>query len=96
MMIDKPKSNFQMSQPITKDVASEKLERVNVQVKIKQPIAKKKLTAMKKSEMEQQNLTFLESVNEKMESRDKRNKVDDAMMVKVEDRFVITIADELR
>ena len=95
-MIDKPKSNFQMSQPITKDVASEKLERVNVQVKIKQPIAQKKLTAMKKSEMEQQNLTFLESVNEKMESRDKRNKVDDTMIVKVEDRFVITIADELR
>ena len=58
-MIDKPKSNFQMSQPITKDVASEKLERVNVQVKIKQPIAKKKLTAIKKREMEHQNLTFL-------------------------------------
>ena len=31
-----------------------------------------------------------------MESRDKRNKVDDAMIVKVEDGFVVTIADELR
>ena len=37
-------------------------------------------------EMEQQKLTFLKSVNERMESRDKRKEVDDA-----EDTFVATI-----
>ena len=38
---DKPEGNFRMSQAITKDAASERQERVNVQAKIKQPIAKK-------------------------------------------------------
>ena len=85
-----PEGNFQMSQVITKDAASERQERVNVQAKMKQPIAKKKLAPVKESEMEQQNLTFLKSVNERMESRDKRKKVDDG-----EDRFLATIADEL-
>ena len=37
------------------------------------------------------NGLFLKSVNERIESRDKRKKVDDA-----EDTFVATIADELR
>lgn len=36
-------------------------------------------------------LTFLKNVNVRIESRDKRKKVDN-----VEDRFVATIADELR
>lgn len=36
-------------------------------------------------------LTFLKSVNVRIESRDKRKKVDNA-----EDRFVASIADELR
>ena len=40
---DKLEGNFQMSQAITKNVASERKERVNVQAKMKQPIAKKKL-----------------------------------------------------
>ena len=40
---DKPEGNFQMSQAITKNAASERKERVNVQAKMKQPIAKKKL-----------------------------------------------------
>ena len=80
-----------MSQGITKDATSEKQERVNVQAKMKQPIAKKKLAAMKESDMKQQKLTFLKSVNVGMELRDQRNKVDDA-----KERFVATIADELR
>ena len=80
-----------MSQGITKDATSEKQERVNVQAKMKQPIAKKKLAAMKESDMKQQKLTLLKSVNVGMELRDQRNKVDDA-----KDRFVATIADELR
>ena len=75
---DKPASNFQMSQAITKDAAYERQERVNVQAKIKQPIAKKKLAAMKESKMEQQKMTFLKSLDKRMESRDKRKKVDDA------------------
>ena len=62
-----------------------------VQAKMKQPIAKKKLAAMKEREMEQQKLTFLKSVNERMELQDKRKKVDHA-----EDKFVAAIADELR
>ena len=49
----KPEGNFQMSQAITKDAASEREESVNVQAKMKQPIAKKNLAAMKESEMEQ-------------------------------------------
>ena len=44
---DKPEGNFQMSQAITKDAAFERQEGVNVQAKMKQPIAKKKLAAMK-------------------------------------------------
>ena len=55
---DKPEGNFQMSQTIMKDAASERQERVNVQTKIKQLIAKNKLAAMKESEMKQQKLTF--------------------------------------
>ena len=86
---DKPEGNFQMSQAITKGAAFERQERVNVQAKMKQPIAKKKLAAMK--EMEQQKLIFLKSVNERMESRGKRKKVVDP-----EDRFVATTADEHR
>ena len=58
---------------------------------MKQPIVMKKLAAVKESEMEQQKLTFLKSVNERMELRDKRKTFDDT-----EDRFVATIADELR
>ena len=81
----------QMSQAISKDAASETQERINVQAKMKQPTAKKKLAAMKESEMKQQKPTFLKSVNKRMESRDKRKKVDDA-----EDRFATTITDELR
>ena len=88
---DKPEGNFQMSQAITKDAASDRQERVNVQIKMKQTIAEKKLVAMKESEMGQQKLTFLENLNESMKSRDKREKIDDA-----EDRFVATIADTLR
>ena len=88
---DKPEGNFQMSQAITNDVMPERQDRVNCKAKIKQLIAKKKLVAVKESEMEQQKLTFLKSVKERMESRDKRKKVDDA-----EDRSVATIADELR
>ena len=89
---DGSEGNFQMSQAITKDAPSERQERVNyVQAKMKQLIAKKKLAAMKKSEIEQQKLTFIKSVNERMESRDKRKKVDDA-----ENRFVVTIGDVLR
>ena len=42
---------------------------------MKQPIAKKKLAAMKESDMEQQKLTILKSVNEGMKLRDKRKKV---------------------
>ena len=80
-----------MSQAIMKDATSERQERVNVQDKMKQPVPKKKLAAMKESEMEKPNLTFLKSFNKRMESRDKRKNVDDA-----EDRFVATIADELK
>ena len=80
-----------MSQAITKDTTSERQERVNVQVKTKQPISKKKLAAMKKREMEKLNLTFLKSLNKRMKSREYRKKVDDD-----EDRFVATIADELK
>ena len=47
---DKPEGNFQMSQTITKYAASKRQERVNVPAKMKQPIAKKKLAAMKESE----------------------------------------------
>ena len=36
---DKREGNFQMSQAITKDTASERQERVNVQAKLKLPIA---------------------------------------------------------
>ena len=63
---DKLEGNFQMSQAITKDAASQRQEKVNVQAKMKQPIAKKKLAAMKESEIEQQKLTFLKSVSERM------------------------------
>ena len=49
--LDKPEGNFRISQAIMKDAASEKQERVNVQAKMKQPIAKKKPAAMKESEM---------------------------------------------
>ena len=51
---DKPEGNFQMSQAITKDAASENQERINVKTKMKEPIAKKELNAMKESGMEQQ------------------------------------------
>ena len=88
---DKPEGNIQISQAITKDAASKRQERVNVHAKMKQPIVKKKMAATKENEMEQQKLTFLKNVKERMESRDKRKKVDDA-----EDRFVATIADEIR
>ena len=37
-----PEGNFQMSQVITKDAASERQERVNVQAKMKQPICQEK------------------------------------------------------
>ena len=47
---DRSESNFQMYQAITKDAASERQERLNVQTKMKQPIAKKTLAPMKKSE----------------------------------------------
>ena len=53
---NKPEGNFQMSQTIMKDTASERQERVNVQTNMKQRIAKKKLAAMKESKMEQQKL----------------------------------------
>ena len=46
--------------------------------KMKQPIAQKKLAAMNESAMKQQKLVFLKSVNERMELRDNRRKVDDA------------------
>ena len=49
--LDKPEGDFQISQAIVKDKAFESPERVNVQAKMKQPIAKKKLAAMKKSQM---------------------------------------------
>ena len=88
---DKPEDNFQISQVIMKDTASERQKWVNVQTKIKQPIAKKKLAAMKESELEQQKLTFLKSVKKRMESRDKRKKIDDP-----EDRFLATIIDDRR
>ena len=45
---------------------------------MKQSITKKKLAAMNESAMKQQKLVFLKSVNERMESRDNRRKVDDA------------------
>ena len=77
---DKPEGNFQMSQAIRKDAVSEWQETVNVQAKLKQLIAKKKLDAMKESQMEQQKLTFLRCLNERMESRDKRK----LMMLKID------------
>ena len=80
-----------MFQAIMKDTASERQKWVNVQTKIKQLIANKKLAAMKESDLEQQKLTFLKSVNKRMESRDKRKKVDDP-----EDRFLATIIDDRR
>ena len=48
---DKPEGNFQMSQAIRKDAISEWQEKVNVQAKLKQLIAKKKLNAVKESQM---------------------------------------------
>lgn len=69
-----------MSQAIRKDAVSEWQETVNVQAKLKQLIAKKKLDAMKESQMEQQKLTFLRCLNERMESRDKRK----LMMLKID------------
>ena len=55
---EKPEGNFQMSQAITKDAAPKWQKRVNVEAKMKQLIAKKKLAAMKENEMEQLKLTF--------------------------------------
>ena len=69
-----------MSQAIRKDAVSEWQETVNVQAKLKQLIAKKKLDAMKESQMEQQKLTFSRCLNERMESRDKRK----LMMLKID------------
>ena len=67
---DKLEGNFQLFQAITKDTTSERQEKINVQEKMKQPISKKKLAAMKEREMEKLNLTFLKSLNEKMKARE--------------------------
>lgn len=71
-------------------VTSKRQKGVNIS-KPKQPIIKRKLSATKENELDRQKLSFLKSVNERMESRDKNKKVDDA-----EDRFASTIADDLR
>ena len=70
-----------MSQAIMKDTASERQKWVNVQTKIKQLIANKKLAAMKESELEQQKLTFLKRVKKRMESRTRERKL---MILKID------------
>ena len=70
-----------MSQAIMKDTAPERQKWVNVQTKIKQLIANKKLAAMKESELEQQKLTFLKRVKKRMESRTRERKL---MILKID------------
>ena len=78
---DKPEGNIQISRAITKDAASKRQERVNVQAKMKQPIVKKKMAAMKESEMEQQKLTFLKSVKKEWNRGIRERKL---MMLKID------------
>ena len=59
-------------------------------VKNPQPL-KRKHTETKETEMEKEKLSFLKTINQRMEARDKKQKCEDP-----EGRYVATIADKLR
>ena len=65
-------------------------QNVQGKTKSKEPSSRKKIPLVNDREMDQQKFSFLKNINERM-SENKRRKIEDA-----EDRFVSTVADELR
>lgn len=89
-------NTYSMSPAITNDpsVVPNDLpphSKTHVQVKKKIVLPKRNLTETKESEMDKQKLSFLKTINQRMEARDKKQKTEDA-----EDRYAATIADKLR
>ena len=66
--------------------------KTNIQQVVKNPQPlKRKHAETKETEMEKEKLSFLKTINQRMEARDKKQKCEDP-----EDRYVATIADKLR
>ena len=66
--------------------------KTNIQQVIKNPKPlKRKHGEMKESDLEKEKISFLKTMNQRMEARDKNQKSEDA-----EDGYVATIVDKLR
>ena len=87
--------SYDMSPAITNDFAindSAYQPKTNIQQVIKNPKPlKRKHGETKESDLEKEKISFLKTINQRMEARDKNQKSEDA-----EDRYVATIADKLR
>ena len=87
--------SYIMSPAITNDVSvndTTPQPKTNIQQVVKNPQPlKRKHAETKETEMEKEKLSFLKTINQRMEARDKKQKCEDP-----EDRYVATIADKLR
>ena len=83
-------SNEEESFELSPAIAKEPTEKTNNQDAKKKVPTKRKLSAINEREMDHQRFSFMKKINQRLESREKK-KLDDA-----EDRFVATVADELR
>ena len=87
--------SYIMSPAITNDVSvndTTPQPKTNIQQVVKNPQPlKRKHAETKETEMEKETLSFLKTINQRMEARDKNQKCEDP-----EDRYVATIADKLR
>ena len=72
------------------DSASQPKTNIHQVIKNPKPL-KRKHGETKKSDLEKEKISFLKTMNQRMEARDKNQKSEDA-----EDRYVATIADKLR
>ena len=84
-----------MSPAITNDVSVNDITsqpKTNIQQVVKNPQSlKRKHAETKETEMEKEKLSFLKTINQRMEARDKKQKCEDP-----EDHYIATIADKLR
>ena len=87
--------SYVMSPAVTNDVSanvSADRPKTNIQQAVKNIQSLKRRNAeTKETEMEKEKLSFLKTINQRMETRDRKQKCEDP-----EDRYVSTIADKLR